>query len=666
MPGLFGQVLRGADVFADMAAPESASSEIDRADSLIDNGGYDEGVAVLKAVIAKNGRTAADGANASFDLMARYRDHCDYQFSLAEGRDLLAALPQDPYTDADGEFPGRDEVKKTIGIVQFECDQLAKLQSTVDASRDPALRLDAQGDVLRLEQKVPEAAVDWQKAYELVAGEPNASQSIKLKIEKDYRSTFFVDIDAAKALPQMVAASFAILRDPNASAARRELALDMKEDADHRIAITSTMRLYAPPYKTADYVQALAPSVSSNNVEVSRLVRDQLIDSSMRAEVDGDWNEAIEADKLCEKNITVKQRSATDKASLPEAMQDALQARRSIPLLTAVANLTKSPDCSFLGIDHTLKSSWEGSVGHEAWVLFAMHGTDECGGPALMNGSFSYKTSIGDPSNQVRRWRDPVGYPHRPGEVPLVDPVSGSEPVYSFLDDNGETYRNNVGPDLYVDLTIPAGRHILSLPLHFSFPAGIFPNTDNPHYGILTFRPLTPGEAPQCIMANIVSLNDEPGMARIALTGPAKYTLVIRREDSYNANLPALFLDTDMQYTAPPPLTDAFSLQQIEQAEAHSPGEQSADSLTGLARLIARYEIGSRNPAQANWQELAKAASAVASGSSLSAGQRSIAAYISWRADERSPLDTAGVSDALQQYVTLRFADPEAQTASRN
>jgi hypothetical protein len=101
--------------FQAAAAAGTDSDPVDQAQDLIDGGHYDDGIAALKAIVAKEGRGTDSGASASYALVAAYRNHGDYSASLSEAKLLLTALPKEPYADSNSDLPKHPEVTEVIG-----------------------------------------------------------------------------------------------------------------------------------------------------------------------------------------------------------------------------------------------------------------------------------------------------------------------------------------------------------------------------------------------------------------------------------------------------------------------------------------------------------------------------------------------------------------------
>jgi hypothetical protein len=409
----------------------------------------------------------------------------------------------------------------------------------------------------------------------------------------------------------------------------------------------------------SEYIKLLAPCMVAtdkallNEVHIEMLRYTALDHAKLAqdAEAAGNWRKALAEYQTILKSFDPSMsRLIYSNWPLHDPIEAGEEAARSVKYLNGITDpgVNNGP-CSFLGVDHTIGSDWQGVVGHEAWALFAIHGGDECGGPALLDGAFSYKPMSGDVRNWPRRWRDPVDFPHRASDIPLVDPLSSGAPVYSFLDDNGEQYRLGNGPDMYISLKIPAGRHILSFPIHFSLNFPGVKDTDNFHYGIVLDQQV--GNVEKCMAAGIISDVDEPGYARIAVTGPANYTLAIFRADSWNANLPAIFLDPDLRSQNPPSLAEAFSTTEM----ALPSDEPVTSALKKFNVLKNQYQAGSLNPHSQNWSQLQTQAHAAATDKTLDTTCRIVAAYIEWRSAERCPLHNGAIETAFREYVALKY-----------
>jgi hypothetical protein len=210
---------------------------------------------------------------------------------------------------------------------------------------------------------------------------------------------------------------------------------------------------------------------------------------------------------------------------------------------------------------------------------------------------------------------------------------------------------------LYLDLTIPAGSHILSFPLHFSDPY----NKNARYRFYLLSRNSTLSRIPNgndtldCVCTGLLSVADGAGYARLAVRGPARYTLVIRRLNSLNANLPALFLDPDPRMLPPDKLAWDFSADELEQAGV------SGDAKGAVGQLVSELTAAESAASQANGNAsdlsgIESDARKAEADPGLTALQQSIAAWVGWRASERSLLHRGDANNAFADYLKRRIA----------
>jgi len=116
---------------------------------------------------------------------------------------------------------------------------------------------------------------------------------------------------------------------------------------------------------------------------------------------------------------------------------------------------------AYLGIDPASTSKWRNLFGGEGWVLFGIRASDTSGGPAISDHSFGYNVHSGLTSSlrAARESPDPSS-----SYVPLEEPITARD-ITGYVDNVPEDYPHGTAPDLYLDVTIPAGRHILTIPI---------------------------------------------------------------------------------------------------------------------------------------------------------------------------------------------------------
>jgi len=397
---------------------------------------------------------------------------------------------------------------------------------------------------------------------------------------------------------------------------------------------------------------------------------------AVQAERKGDLRGAYPHYKTA-RSLTASPQNTTN----TELLQVHAAAARSVELLERINYQppTNAPDApnAFLGVDTTLGGDWNGQVGTEAWALFGLLGEDLCGGPALLKRAFTYDIRNPDPAAGVPRWNDGQDFPSRlRGDLALAAPSFPPQYAIAFANDNGQIAPPNCGPDLTVDLTIPPGAHVLSIPLHFSNPADLAAC-----YGFYLFE-RRQGAAEPCVATRVVHVAEAPGYLRLRIQGGKRYRLWIRRLSSLNANLPALFLDAAPVMEDSDRLHSAFSREEWNRSGL---GDETAGDVRSqvLRSLCAEYEALQRaagtadkpspeaqpqsRPGSAEWTKLADRASALAHDPGLAPLLRAVAAWLAWQSTDRCLLRTGEVAEVYDLYLTERCAaaPPESRGRTR-
>lgn len=435
----------------------------------------------------------------------------------------------------------------------------------------------------------------------------------------------------------------------------------------------------------------LSPYIAISNEGCTRIAAERAMLDAVNAERAGRWSAARDSYQLVADICNGV--NAPWSANLAPWQK---QAERSMPIMEALSHMpAASDDVRVIGFDGTLPSDWRSSVGSEGWALFAYASpADLCGGPRILDGTFSYLAYLGDPANQVRHWRDAIGYQSRPhSDLPLVTPKMPDQTAISFLDDNGESYPTGCGPDLFLDVTVPAGQHILSLPVHYSEPkildatygfyilssAGMSVDAGKPEY--------RPGDEASCLAALTLPASVGAGCARFAVKGPARYTLVARRLNGLNSNLPAIFLDPDTQDPQLYPMSQEFDnddltslglLHRDVEAGTVGPSPDYNSPAYALQGVVAKYrrlvmQEGSpsgggssvvapnrKSEVSASWDEIVKRPSPFVNDSGLTSRQRAVAAWLVWRSRLHSRLKSGEAKRDFAQYLQLRYPAEEA------
>ena len=685
------------------AANSAPASALDQASDLIDQGQYAAAERILQPLVAQQGRQSDEGRAASYLLAVAYRAAGKYRLALAEANALLSAWPTPVPLNGANSSPAtvpasppaaddsldRQEVVVLCNEVQSIVSRQAAAEAEVRQARDPVHRQLGLAHMALLDTPVDQSNVSpqvlnaYEAAYHLAVQQPNTPPSLRLQIEKEYANRLYFhspSLIQSKLIPLVMSD----LEDEKTPPACLFFSLTLLHRELEKKPAIITPRLRQDVIQMGLQARFQAPQFDNLSWllrKVFQQTQGYPLQEALQAERDGNWQQALQANRQLQKSDP----RLLPEGDLPTGLHytaDALrqQAARSLPLMQSLLGLSPHPTtsrCAFLGVDHDLGSDWQGRIGKEAWVLFAVHSNDLCGGPCLLNHSFSYRARSGQPTDPVRRWRNPAGtYNSQPVEWPQVDPtvsqrvvlpladpsVPGTS-VLSFLDDHGEQYPEGCGPDLYLDVTVPAGSHLLSLPLHFSV---------SPSYPDTSYRIYLLGQVgsakPVCLASTLVSLADCPGYLRARVQGPARYTLLIRRLGSQNANLPALFLDPDPLAQPAPALATAFTLTELQAGSLASssapsvpavPASSSAPSaLAAFSTLMAQYSSVAADSHGADWSALVSRAQHLAADSGLPSLQRSIAAWIGWQAQERDPLHAGLAPKHLAEYLTLGYADP--------
>ena len=685
---------------ASAPAAGSAQDLIDAAQSAVDAEQYSRAIEILRSVTASNSPASSIGRDAAMLLVDTLRADGDYHGALAENVALQAALAgADPKLAAQSADILAGLAEQNV-ILRQQADRDDALTKSVAQATSPIRRSLAQADLLLFREKRDAAFSQYAAAVNEALASPSLTQG---DVDVVSRGLFYLWWGNRRdpAFKDMQTKATAVALDPMAPQFQRLLglraaALLIKPGSVWPFALKVAHLTASQPGPLRDAASSLAlkdvlaftddvagsvqSAAGSRNYDAAKAALDQVaplraaspkaagalaaqfqavqdrrawipiekgIHAAVRLEIAGDRSAAsLEYKRLAE---------ACHAAAAP-GYKDAIgqiagEAARSAQLLQMPveppAGAAKMP-CRFLGLDPTLGSNWASALGSDAWVLFAVHGKDLAGGPKVLDGSFTYRVSNYDAANTVRRWRDPAGYASRPtADVPLCDPASGDgETAISFLDDNGENYAYGAGPDLRLDISAPAGDHLLSIPIHFSDV-----NRAQAHYGFSLLS--NDGGAARCLASTVVGVPAAPSYLRALVSGPARYTLVVRRLDSLNANIPAIFLDP-VPDAGTFPLTAEFTADELSAAKIKTDGVGVSTDQTPHGRLQALadgYGLGLGDPAV-----LALRAQDLAASSDLTEAQRVVAAYLAWRFYEETPLQSGKRLTAFAQFLGLRYA----------
>ena len=196
----------------------------------------------------------------------------------------------------------------------------------------------------------------------------------------------------------------------------------------------------------------------------------------------------------------------------------------------------------YLGEDWETQGDWVGRLGRQYALLCAMQSplnhTLSFGRDYHVKGGLGPHISKGD---SLRHWVHRLTTDDR---RTLYSPVVGHRRQASW-DDHGETYFNTwEGPDLWIEVTIPAGVHRLSL--YFFNKDGHEHVNRNRDYLVELRRYLADlsDSAAQPVLAHCRVRDFRGGVyPQFLLRGPARYHVRIARGQSVNTILSGIFLD---------------------------------------------------------------------------------------------------------------------------
>jgi len=211
----------------------------------------------------------------------------------------------------------------------------------------------------------------------------------------------------------------------------------------------------------------------------------------------------------------------------------ALKRLASSETLLASLATTKAPEVLYVGEDRITKGNWQCNYGNEYGILCGFNapadtivGTDK--------DKFKYDAYTGNPQDSAMTW---VSKSFETEEsflqFPGIDSPEKRRPCN--WDDHGETYPLGKGPDLFVSLSIPPGRHRLAL--YFLND----PNYYEPNRQYTVYIKDTNG----AVLSATSVENFLPGIYKnFLVTGPKDLTIHIFRNLSLNTLLSGVFIDS--------------------------------------------------------------------------------------------------------------------------
>ncbi len=238
------------------------------------------------------------------------------------------------------------------------------------------------------------------------------------------------------------------------------------------------------------------------------------------------------------------------------------------------------PSVRYLGEDRSTQGDWWTYHGSEAFILCAQQAPQDIAGGQVVE--WLVEPACGDPTEKVRRW---ITGPSDEHPSMLYNPLSGVRRAANW-DDRGEAHPPGTGPDLWVDVPVPAGRHRISL---------YFVN-DHSYYEprrVYTISVL--GEDGRYLAGAEVRDFVNGVYEQFAATGPQLIKMHIARNLSLNVLLAGVFLDPR---DAPSPDTGVLAAvgrsdagrAWVSQRQAHISSTDERNALGHLVRDAERHE----------------------------------------------------------------------------
>lgn len=294
----------------------------------------------------------------------------------------------------------------------------------------------------------------------------------------------------------------------------------------------------------------------------------------------------------------------------------------------AVARVTR---VRYLGADHSTRGDWYTYYGTEAFILCAQQAPQDIAGGRLHD--WAVRPFCGNPAESVRYW---VTGPADDHPSMLYNPLARVRRAANW-DDRGEAHPRGTGPDLWVEVPVPAGEHRLSL---------YFINDHNYYeprraYTVSVFEDNGDYQAGADVRDFVNGVYHQ-----FAVSGPDTVTVCISRNLSMNVLLSGVFLD---------PLRDSIARQTPtsvawrDWASKHERHLSSADERKAFAAAVRSMSTGGD---QSSIPVLSRLVA-----SALSSRQYGVAM---WAADAKTRA-LSGRRDALQwhlQEIMSEFSAP--------
>lgn len=214
-------------------------------------------------------------------------------------------------------------------------------------------------------------------------------------------------------------------------------------------------------------------------------------------------------------------------SSCIELAEEARMAGMRLDRLSKCAR-SEAPNVRYVGEDRSTQGDWYTYYGSKAFILCAQQAPQDVAGGRLEN--WAVRPTCGNSAEKVRYW---ISGPSDSHPSMLYNPLARTRRAANW-DDRGETYPRGTGPDLWLEVPVPAGEHRISL---------YFVNDHNYYeprraYTISVFDETGRYQAGADVRGFVNGVYEQFGA-----TGPCKLRMLISRNLSMNVLLSGVFLD---------------------------------------------------------------------------------------------------------------------------
>jgi len=235
--------------------------------------------------------------------------------------------------------------------------------------------------------------------------------------------------------------------------------------------------------------------------------------------------------KLKEARIAYQGITTIENKELSDLSLFSVNRINSLEKSLASLSVRKAPEVLYIGEDRITKGNWRYNYGKELTILCGFNApADWVEGAEQEN--FKYDVYTGNPKDTAKTW---LSKSFETAEYFLQYPGETEKRRPCNWDDHGETYPLGKGPDLFVSLSIPAGRHKLAL---------YFLNDPNYYEPNRQYTVYIQDKNGAVLSATSVEDFYSGVYKRFLVTGPTEITIRIFRNLSLNTLLSGVFIDS--------------------------------------------------------------------------------------------------------------------------